>query len=157
MATWSEYRKTIEGEKPVFSMTKEGNLVGLISHLWEVSYIDETDHKGNTLLMLAAYHGHINLVRFLINQDANVNFVDRNGNTILMGAAFKGFTEVVEALLHAGADPFVTNPKGLTAKDFADMFGRSECSKLLGHNNLPEHNSPFGAWMKLFTPQWMRH
>lgn len=157
MSTWSEYRKTIEGEKPVFAMTKEGNLVGLISHLWEVADIDETDLKGNSLLMLAAYHGHLGLVRFLINQDADVNFIDRSGNSVLMGAAYKGHHEVVHELLHAGADPYYTNKKGMTAKDIAVMFGQNECISALSHEPLAHNDHGFVAWMKLLTPQWLRH
>ncbi|KAL3952223.1 hypothetical protein ACCO45_013940 [Purpureocillium lilacinum] len=59
-----------------------------------------TNDKGDTLLMLAAYHGHADLVRLLVQHGADPNRLnDRD--------------DVIEALLEGGADPDYGNPSAL--------------------------------------------
>lgn len=55
-----------------------------------------TNEKGDTLLMLAAYHGHANLVKLLVNHGADPNKINDRGQSPLAGAVFKGESEVVE-------------------------------------------------------------
>src|SRR5690554_2316931 len=52
------------------------------------------DSKGDSLLMLAAYHGHAELVSVLLRHGADTELVNDRGQTPLAGAAFKGHTEV---------------------------------------------------------------
>ena len=63
-----------------------------------------TNHEGNTLLMLAAYNGHADIVTALAQHGADV---DR---------------------LNAGADPLAGHP---TAIDCATMFGQTELADRL--------------------------
>ncbi|MFE7408285.1 ankyrin repeat domain-containing protein [Isoptericola sp. NPDC057559] len=83
---------------------------------------DHADAHGNTLLMLAAYHGHAGLVRGLAERGADVDRVNARGQSPLAGAVFKGSDDVVAALLAAGADPDAGSP---SARDTAQMFGRA--------------------------------
>ncbi|MFD6176535.1 MULTISPECIES: ankyrin repeat domain-containing protein [unclassified Isoptericola] len=83
---------------------------------------DHADAQGNTLLMLAAYHGHAGLVRGLAGRGADVDRVNARGQSPLAGAVFKGADDVVAALLDAGADPDAGAP---SARDTAQMFGRT--------------------------------
>lgn len=84
--------------------------------------VDHADAAGNTLLMLAAYHGHAGLVRGLAERGADVDRVNARGQSPLAGAVFKSFDDVVAALLAAGADPDAGTP---SARDTAQMFGRT--------------------------------
>jgi ankyrin repeat protein len=82
-----------------------------------------TDAAGNTLLMLAAYHGHATTVTRLAGLGADVDRVNDRGQSPLAGAVFKDEQDVVRALLAAGADPDAGSP---TARDTAAMFGRPD-------------------------------
>jgi ankyrin repeat protein len=83
---------------------------------------DHADGEGNTLLMLAAYHGHAGLVRGLVDRGADVDRLNARGQAPLAGAVFKGYDDVVAALLEAGADPDAGAP---SARATAEMFGRA--------------------------------
>lgn len=50
----------------------------------------------NMQVMLAAYHGHAQLVKLLIQHGADPNRVNDRGQTPLAGAVFKGEAEVIE-------------------------------------------------------------
>ena len=73
--------------------------------------------------MLAAYHGHADLVRLLIAHGANPNKLNDKGQSPLAGAVFKGEDDVVEALLKGGADPDAGTP---TALDAVTLFRQEE-------------------------------
>lgn len=60
--------------------------------------------SGRTPLHLAASEGHKDVVRFLLDNDANVNARDNKGRTPLHDAASGGFLHVVELLLANNAD-----------------------------------------------------
>ncbi|KAL7619480.1 hypothetical protein AAE478_010019 [Parahypoxylon ruwenzoriense] len=84
-----------------------------------------TNEKGDTLLMLAAYHGHADLVKLLIQHGADPNRINDRGQSPLAGAVFKNEDEVVErpsrsnslsvikVLLEGGADPEHGSPSAL--------------------------------------------
>nr|WP_246305764.1 ankyrin repeat domain-containing protein [Nocardioides marinisabuli] len=84
--------------------------------------VDLTDAQGNTLLMLAAYHGHAAVVRGLAERGADVDALNDRGQSPLAGAVFKDEQAVVEALVALGADPDAGAP---TARETAQMFGRT--------------------------------
>ncbi|WP_442945917.1 ankyrin repeat domain-containing protein [Nonomuraea sp. LPB2021202275-12-8] len=83
-----------------------------------------TNGKGDTLLMLAAYHGHAETVGMLAEQGADPDRANDRGQTPLAGAVFKKESGVVRALLEAGADPHAGTPSAVdTARIFAnDQF-----------------------------------
>lgn len=82
--------------------------------------VDLTDEKGNTLLMLAAYHGHALLVSALSERGADINRLNDRGQSPLAGAVFKKSFEVIEVLLARGADLDAGTP---SARETAQMFG----------------------------------
>ncbi len=86
-----------------------------------------TNSSGDTLLMLAAYHGHVELVRGLLGKGADPNAVNGKGQAPIAGAVFKAHDEVVKALFEAGADVRAGHPN---AKDCATMFRREDLVQL---------------------------
>lgn len=71
------------------------------------------NEKGDSLLMLAAYYGHANLVRLLLHHGADPNRLNDKGQSPLAGAVFKAEDAVIEALLEGGADPEFGSPTPL--------------------------------------------
>ncbi|KAF4637802.1 hypothetical protein G7Y89_g264 [Cudoniella acicularis] len=86
-----------------------------------------TNEKGDSLVMLAAYHGHAPLVKLLIQHGANTNSLNDRGQSPLAGAVFKGEAEVIEALLEGGADPDHGNPSAMEA---VTLFKQEETWKM---------------------------
>jgi uncharacterized protein len=145
-ATWAEYKTTFRSENPCFEEARTGNIAGVSQHLSGLSHLDEKNAKGHTLLMLAAYNGHLQLTNLLLKASADPNSTDADGNSILMGVAFKGHLAVAKELIRFGADTQYRNPKGQTAAQFAAMFGKREVASLLGAKQggfLPA----FKAWL----------
>ena len=106
----------------VFDMARSGNTATLAAYLDAGVPVNLTNSAGDTLLMLAAYHGHPTTVQALIQRRADVDRANDRGQTPLAGAVFKGEDEVVQLLVAAGANPFVGRP---TAIDTARMFERT--------------------------------
>jgi hypothetical protein len=90
----------------------------------------QTD-KGDTLLMLAAYHGHLSVVRGLLRRGANPELANARGQTPLMGVAFKGDAAVARALLEGGARVDGADPDGKTPLTWATLFNRTEVIAVL--------------------------
>jgi ankyrin repeat protein len=82
-----------------------------------------TNQKGDTLVMLAAYHGHADTVRMLVAHGADPDRANDRGQTPLAGAVFKKELDVVRALVDAGADPHAGTPSAI---DTAKMFNVQE-------------------------------
>lgn len=85
--------------------------------------VDLTDASGNTLLMLAAYHGQPLVVKALLEHGADVNRLNDRGQSPLAGAVFKGEDTIVWMLLEAGADVDSGSP---SAAQTAELFGRGD-------------------------------
>ena len=106
----------------LFDWTREGQSERIAAYVDAGAPVDLADPAGNTLLMLAAYHGHAGLVGELARRGADVNRVNDRGQTPLAGAIFKAEPEVVAVLLEHGADPDAGTP---TARATAEMFGQA--------------------------------
>jgi ankyrin repeat protein len=61
--------------------------------------IEDRSNDWKTPLLWAAYWGHINVVKYLVERGANVSAYDRTGMTVLMCAVFNGSEEAVRYLL----------------------------------------------------------
>ncbi|KAK7431539.1 hypothetical protein QQZ08_002030 [Neonectria magnoliae] len=85
-----------------------------------------TNEKGDTLLMLAAYHGHAKLVELLIQHGGDPNRLNDRGQSPLAGAVFKKEDAVIDVLLQGGADPDYGQP---SAMQCVAMFDQEETWK----------------------------
>ncbi|GAA5059736.1 hypothetical protein HNP84_005044 [Thermocatellispora tengchongensis] len=107
----------------MFDLARRGETERLAAYVDAGVPADLTNDKGDTLLMLAAYHGHADTVRALAARGADPGRANDRGQTPLAGAVFKKEAEVVRALLEAGADPAAGTPSAI---DTARMFGHEE-------------------------------
>ncbi|MCB4820631.1 ankyrin repeat domain-containing protein [Roseicella aerolata] len=106
------------------------------------------NEKGDSLLMLAAYHGQQEAVRVLLEAGADPDLANDRGQTPLAAAAFKGAADVVRLLLEKGAAVDGRGEGGRTALMVAAMFDRTEILDLLlarGANPLLEDGAGITA------------
>ncbi|TDB79995.1 ankyrin repeat domain-containing protein [Micromonospora sp. KC721] len=83
--------------------------------------VNMTNHKGDTLLILAAYHAHPDTVTALLARGADPARVNDRGQTALAAAVFRRAGDAVQALLDAGADPDHGNPSAVETARFFDL------------------------------------
>ena len=113
----------------LFDAARQGDSALLSGDLAAGAPATLTNAAGDTLLMLAAYHGHTDTVRLILQHGGDANGANDRGQTPLAGAVFKGYAEVAQALLEAGADPDAGTP---SARAAAQMFERKDILALLG-------------------------
>jgi ankyrin repeat protein len=113
----------LEIARMCFDWSREGDTAKLRLYVRHGVPADLTDADGNTLLMLAAYHGHPETVRMLLELGADANRLNDRGQSPVAGAVFKGEDEVVRVLVTSGADLDLGSP---TARETAQMFGRED-------------------------------
>jgi ankyrin repeat protein len=115
--------EVVELAGKVFDLARSGDATTLAGYLDAGVSVELTNEKGDSLLMLAAYHGNTAAVRELLAHGADANRINDRGQTPLAGAVFKGERDIVSALLAAGADPDAGSP---SARAAAEMFGKTD-------------------------------
>uniref|UniRef100_A0A8C4UT09 AN34C protein n=1 Tax=Falco tinnunculus TaxID=100819 RepID=A0A8C4UT09_FALTI len=88
------------------------------------AYINESNEKGETALMVACITKHVDqqsinkakMVKYLLDNRADPNIQDKSGKTALMHACIRGAGgDVVSLLLENGADPSLEDHSGASA------------------------------------------
>ncbi|GMH36812.1 hypothetical protein BSKO_04685 [Bryopsis sp. KO-2023] len=85
----------------------------------------------STPLNFAAQGGHVEAVKILIQEGANVDSKDNLGFTPLLDAAFYSRVDVIEVLLESGADIEARTDKSSTALILAAQEGHLKVAKVL--------------------------
>jgi uncharacterized protein len=163
------------GRQGLFMALQDGSLKAAAALIaWPKTNVDWRNPKGESPLMIASLKGHKDLVRALIQRDADVNkpgwtplhyaatgghvdiililleenaYIDAespNKSTPLMMAAMYGSTAAVRALLDAGADPTLRNEIGLSAVEFAQRANRPDAAELVAA--AIRNRTPKGKW-----------
>ncbi|KAK1088016.1 hypothetical protein LTR48_002034 [Friedmanniomyces endolithicus] len=113
----------------LFNLARAGSTAPLHQYLLAGIPPNLTNHVGDTLLMLAAYHGHLSTVTMLLERGADPNVLNERGQSPLAGAVFKGFGEVVGVLVRAGGDVWAGRPN---AVETAGVFRRGDLLGVMG-------------------------
>ncbi|MGQ4489613.1 ankyrin repeat domain-containing protein [Streptomyces sp. 372A] len=121
--------EVVELASKVFDLARAGDADALAAYVDAGVPANLTNDRGDSLLMLAAYHGHAAAVTALATRGADPGRANDRGQTPLAGAVFKGEEAVIRALLDAGADPAAGTP---SAVDTARMFGKDDLLELFG-------------------------
>ena len=103
-------------------------------------------HKGDTLLMLAAYNNSLNTAKMLLEKGAKVDEKNDRGQTPLAGVCFKGHLKMCELLVKYGANIDENNGLGMTPYTFAVMFGRKEVALFLLKHSKKSLLKRLGLW-----------
>lgn len=120
--------EVIELAGRVFDLARSGGTGELVAYLDAGVPANLTNDKGDTLLILAAYHAHPDTVAALLAHGADHGRVNDRGQTALGAAVFRRSADAVRTLLAAGADPDLGRQ---SARATAAAFGLQEMSRLL--------------------------
>jgi ankyrin repeat protein len=120
--------ETIAFAHHMFDLARFGDTPELIANVAAGLPPNLTNDKGDTLLILAAYHDHPETVAGLLAHGADPNRVNDRGQSALSAAVFRRNPITVRTLLAAGADPAGGAPSALA---IADHFRLPEMAALL--------------------------
>jgi len=118
----------IEFATKLFGLARAGDAAALSAYVDAGVDPNLANQTGDSLVMVAAYHGHAATVRALLQRGADPNRPNDRGQTPLSGAVFKGEDDVIRALLAGGADPHGGRP---SAVQTAQMFERADLATML--------------------------
>lgn len=110
--------ETIAFAHRMFDLAREGGTEQLLANVTAGLPANLTNAKGDTLLILAAYHNHADVVAGLLERGADPDRINDRGQTALAAAVFRQNAETVKALLSAGADPGAGSPSAVATAEF---------------------------------------
>jgi ankyrin repeat protein len=119
---------TLDFAHRMFELAREGETEELTAYVDAGLPVNLTNDKGDTLLILAAYHDHPETVAALLQHGADTKRLNNRGQSALAAAVFRRSERGVLALLAAGADPSAGNP---SAREMATFFELPEMEQLL--------------------------
>nr|XP_055179746.1 ankyrin repeat domain-containing protein 29 isoform X2 [Nyctereutes procyonoides] len=112
--------------------------------------VDCRDSHGTTLLMVASYAGHIDCVRELVLQGADINLQRESGPTALFFAAQQGHNDVVRFLFEFGASTEFRTKDGGTALLAASQYGHMQVVETLLKHGANIHDQLYDGATALF-------
>ncbi len=116
----------------VFDFVRQGQTEAVAAYFAEGHTPNITNERGDSLLILAAYYCHADLVKLLLQQpNIEVDFQNGMGFTALTGATFRGDVGIMQQLITAGSNINHCNLSGQTALMFAALGSQTEAAKLL--------------------------
>ncbi len=118
----------LEFLRGILDLAREGETQELATAIERGVPVNLTGGSGDSLLILAAYHGHPETVRMLLERGADPDRVNDRGQTALGAAVFRQSRAAVESLLGYGSDP---HAGGRSAVQIATFFELGEMASLL--------------------------
>lgn len=130
----------VKGSGPILMSVSDKGQVYILEFI-QRKKADNDDFKPEELirsvssLIIASSGGHLDVVKYLVNNGADVNAAttgEMGGNTALMEASTKGYLDIIKFLVDEGADiNAVTTFQGTTALMFASAMGHLDVVKYL--------------------------
>ena len=118
-------------DKTVFDVARKGTMSEIKAvYDKDKSIVNAIDDKGSSMLILACYRGNHEVAQFLIDNQADLNYVSKNG-TALMACVFRSEFELVDELLKKNINLDLTDTNGQTALMLAVQFTNVEMVKKL--------------------------
>lgn len=119
----------------LYEAASEGHIDIVRTLAWAGATLDRPyPIDGNTALIIAAFTGRDEVVKFLAAYGADVNARNQSGLTPLMLAAGRCDSSTVEELIRVGANVSAKTPDLLDACTFAECEGKHETLRLLRYH-----------------------
>ncbi|RDA88495.1 hypothetical protein CP532_6677 [Ophiocordyceps camponoti-leonardi (nom. inval.)] len=154
-----ELRKSVPKSGAVLALATKSNYEPIVEMLVEAGVdINWTDKTGESVLHIAARHGHVGCARIILkgsdSQKANLELTENSYSwTPLHVAAVDGSVAVAQLLIEAGADVSKPDASGWTAKEHAALRGHMDIARLLAvHTNDEDAVSRVAARLRASTP-----
>uniref|UniRef100_A0A8C5WQ16 Uncharacterized protein n=1 Tax=Laticauda laticaudata TaxID=8630 RepID=A0A8C5WQ16_LATLA len=113
-------RQSLDKVPTVFDLVRQGILSSLEKTL-NPTDVNATNSANETLLHIAATHGHLEIIDYLISKGVKLEVKDNKGRTPLHRAAEKGHDKAVNRLLQAGANMYSLDQEGKTPLHLANQ------------------------------------
>lgn len=123
--------ETLDFIRSVFALVRAGDAEQLGPMVAKGLPVNFRNEKGDSLIMLASYYGHLDTARILLEAGADPDVVNDQGQTPLAGVAYKGHFDIAALLLRHGAKVDGASPDGKTPLMMAAMFNRTAIIDLL--------------------------
>lgn len=117
-------------EEELIKACEDGDLEKVKSIVEKVTDIN-LEYNDWTPLTKASEKGHLNIVKYLLENGAEIDKENGYGWTPLMCASMNGFLDIVKYLVDKGANIEIKTDSKWTALTFASMEGRLEVVKYL--------------------------
>ncbi|KAK5914091.1 hypothetical protein CgunFtcFv8_008555 [Champsocephalus gunnari] len=93
--------------------------------------LNSADEDGMTPTLLAAFHGHVDVLQLICSREGDPNKSDIWGNTPLHHAAANGHMHILSFLVNFGVNLFALDNESHTAMDVAASRDRMDCVRFL--------------------------
>ncbi|KAF7645591.1 hypothetical protein LDENG_00201500 [Lucifuga dentata] len=118
-------------KEKVFNIIASGGSLAQLQELLKEIDINTVNSSNETLLHVAAEHGHLSVIQLLLQKGARLDLQDNKGHTALHRAASRGHTEAVRALLKAGSSIYTLDVQAKTPIHLAAENEHLESVKVL--------------------------
>lgn len=114
-----------------FDVARKGNLSEIkVLYEKDKNIVNAIDQNGSSMLILSCYRGNQEVAQFLINNNADLNYVSKNG-TALMACVMKNEFQLVDELINKSVNLDLTDVNGITALMLGVQFKNVEMVKKL--------------------------
>ncbi|HMO67325.1 MAG TPA: ankyrin repeat domain-containing protein [Novosphingobium sp.] len=118
-------RDITSGESALHIVTQRRDLTWMTFLIQRGANVNIRDARGVTPLVLASNLGFIEGVELLVERQARVDEANDTGETPLISAVHRRNIALVRILLKAGANPDRADNSGRSARDYAELIGRT--------------------------------
>lgn len=127
---------TCYSQEDIFSFVREGNLNNIKKAVKDnPALINAVNSNGHSPLILACYIDQKEIVTFLLDNGANINYQMDMGSAV-HAVAFKGNASILSLLIEKGADLDIVDNNRTSALHYAVLGAHVSCVKLLLDNNV---------------------
>lgn len=123
---------SLSGVKYFLSTGRRGGRVGTEkSKMFRQNILEELNKNGMSPLHCAAEKGAMDVIRFLLEQECNIDGISREGNSALMYACKANQIAVIRLLVEKNANFLLVNKTGMNAVHFAAQCDNFEAIEAL--------------------------